>query len=124
VSSLRNVEIDDLLGRSPVPPDAALLREVVEGRRIMVTGAGGSIGSQLCRTIAQWNPATIVLFESSEFALYNIDRQLRQIAGCKIVPILGTVSSRESVEKAIRDHNVDTVYHCAAYKHVPLVEKN
>ncbi|OOC59776.1 polysaccharide biosynthesis protein [Brucella intermedia] len=124
VSSLRNVEIDDLLGRSPVPPDAALLREVVEGRRIMVTGAGGSIGSQLCRTIAQWNPASIVLFESSEFALYNIDRQLRQIAGCEIVPILGTVSSRECVEKAIRDHNVDTVYHCAAYKHVPLVEKN
>lgn len=124
VSSLRNVEIDDLLGRSPVPPDAALLREVVEGRRIMVTGAGGSIGSQLCRTIAQWNPTCIVLFESSEFALYNIDRQLRQIASCEIVPILGTVSNRDCVENAIRDHNVDTVYHCAAYKHVPLVEKN
>ena len=124
VSSLRNVEIDDLLGRSPVPPDAALLREVVEGRRIMVTGAGGSIGSQLCRTIAQWNPASIILFESSEFALYNIDRQLRQIAGCEIVPILGTVSNRDCVEKAIRENNVDTVYHCAAYKHVPLVEKN
>ncbi len=123
VSSLRNVEIDDLLGRSPVPPDAALLREVVEGRRIMVTGAGGSIGSQLCRTIAQWNPACIVLFESSEFALYNIDRQLKQIASFEIVPILGTVSSRDCVENAIRDHNVDTVYHCAAYKHVPLVEK-
>jgi FlaA1/EpsC-like NDP-sugar epimerase len=124
VSSLRNVEIDDLLGRSPVPPDAALLREVVEGRRIMVTGAGGSIGSQLCRTISQWNPACIVLFESSEFALYNIERQLRQIASCEIVPILGTVSNRDCVEKAIRDNNVDTVYHCAAYKHVPLVEKN
>src|SRR5690606_29569395 len=90
----------------------------------MVTGAGGSIGSQLCRTISQWNPACIVLFESSEFALYNIDRQLRQITNCEIVPILGSVRDRACVEKAIRDYNVDTVYHCAAYKHVPLVEKN
>ncbi|MBB5703444.1 FlaA1/EpsC-like NDP-sugar epimerase [Ochrobactrum daejeonense] len=124
VSSLRNVEIDDLLGRSPVPPDVALLNDVVQGRRIMVTGAGGSIGSQLCRTIAQWNPACILLFESSEFALYNIDRQLRQIASCEIVPILGSVRDRSCVEKALRDYNIDTVYHCAAYKHVPLVEKN
>ncbi len=124
VSSLRNVEIDDLLGRSPVPPDVTLLREVVEGRRIMVTGAGGSIGSQLCRTISQWNPSSIVLFESSEFALYNIDRQLRQIANCKIVPVLGSVREGATVESAIREFNVDTIYHCAAYKHVPLVEKN
>ncbi|WP_435656745.1 polysaccharide biosynthesis protein [Brucella pituitosa] len=124
VSALRNVEIDDLLGRSPVPPDVNLLREVVEGRRIMVTGAGGSIGSQLCRTIAQWNPSCIVLFESSEFALYQIERQLRQIAQCDVIPVLGTVAHQQCVEKAIRAHTVDTVYHCAAYKHVPLVEKN
>ncbi|MGW6778212.1 polysaccharide biosynthesis protein [Brucella pseudogrignonensis] len=124
VSALRNVEIDDLLGRSPVPPDVDLLREVVEGRRIMVTGAGGSIGSQLCRTIAQWNPSCIVLFESSEFALYQIERQLRQIAQCDVIPVLGTVANQQCVEKAIRIHAVDTVYHCAAYKHVPLVEQN
>ncbi|MFD1198848.1 polysaccharide biosynthesis protein [Brucella gallinifaecis] len=124
VSALRNVEIDDLLGRSPVPPDVNLLREVVEGRRIMVTGAGGSIGSQLCRTIVQWNPECIVLFESSEFALYQVERQLRQIAQCDIIPVLGTVASQQYVEKTIRAHSVDTVYHCAAYKHVPLVEKN
>src|SRR5690606_15274907 len=98
--------------------------EVVEGRRIMVTGAGGSIGSQLCRTIAQWNPASIVLFESSEFALSNIDRQLRQIAGCEIVPILGTVGSHECVEKAIRDHNVHTVYPCRGCSRLPRDEKN
>ncbi|OYR21860.1 nucleoside-diphosphate sugar epimerase/dehydratase [Brucella pseudogrignonensis] len=124
VSALRNVEIDDLLGRSPVPPDVDLLREVVDGRRIMVTGAGGSIGSQLCRTIAQWNPSCIVLFESSEFALYQIERQLRQIAQCDVIPVLGTVANQQCVEKAIRIHAVDTVYHCAAYKHVPLVEQN
>ncbi|MBO1026932.1 polysaccharide biosynthesis protein [Ochrobactrum sp. SD129] len=124
VSALRNVEIDDLLGRSPVPPDVDLLRVVVEGRRIMVTGAGGSIGSQLCRTIAQWNPSCIVLFESSEFALYQIERQLRQIAQCDVIPVLGTVANQQCVEKAIRIHAVDTVYHCAAYKHVPLVEQN
>ncbi|MBK0022459.1 polysaccharide biosynthesis protein [Brucella pseudogrignonensis] len=124
VSALRNVEIDDLLGRSPVPPDVDLLREVVEGRRIMVTGAGGSIGSQLCRTIAQWNPSCIVLFESSEFALYQIERQLRQIAQCDVIPVLGTVANQQCVEKAIRIHAADTVYHCAAYKHVPLVEQN
>ena len=124
VSALRNVEIDDLLGRSPVPPDVDLLREVVEGRRVMVTGAGGSIGSQLCRTIAQWNPSCIVLFESSEFALYQIERQLRQIAQCDVIPVLGTVANQQCVEKAIRIHAVDTVYHCAAYKHVPLVEQN
>lgn len=124
ISALRNVEIDDLLGRSPVPPDVDLLREVVEGRRIMVTGAGGSIGSQLCRTIAQWNPSCIVLFESSEFALYQIERQLRQIAQCDVIPVLGTVANQQCVEKAIRIHAVDTVYHCAAYKHVPLVEQN
>ncbi|URQ74235.1 MAG: polysaccharide biosynthesis protein [Candidatus Ochrobactrum gambitense] len=124
VSALRNIEIDDLLGRSPVPPDAELLREVVEGRRIMVTGAGGSIGSQLCRTIVQWNPECLVLFESSEFALYQIERQLRQLASCQIVPVLGSVRDRAYVEQALRDNRIDTVYHCAAYKHVPLVEKN
>jgi len=124
VSALRNIEIDDLLGRSPVPPDAELLREVVEGRRIMVTGAGGSIGSQLCRTIVQWNPECLVLFESSEFALYQIERQLRQIASCQIVPVLGSVRDRAYIEQALRNNHIDTVYHCAAYKHVPLVEKN
>jgi len=124
VSAIRNVEIDDLLGRFPVPPDVDLLREVVEERRIMVTGAGGSIGSHLCRTIAQWNPASIVLFESSEFALYEIERSLRQIATCPIIPVLGSVADQYCIEKAIRTHAVDTVYHCAAYKHVPLVEQN
>lgn len=124
VGALRNVEIDDLLGRSPVPPDMELLREVVEGHRIMVTGAGGSIGSELCRIIAQWNPELIVLYEASEFALYQIERELRKVADCSIVPVLGCVRDREYIEAALREYRIDTVYHCAAYKHVPLVEKN
>ncbi|MFC4626059.1 polysaccharide biosynthesis protein [Daeguia caeni] len=124
ISAIRNIEIDDLLGRSPVPPDTAMLREVVEGRRIMVTGAGGSIGSHLCHTIAAWNPACIVLFEVSEFALYQIDRQLRTFASCPIIPVLGSVQDQASLEAALRAHKIDTLYHCAAYKHVPLVEKN
>ncbi len=124
VSALRNVEIDDLLGRSPVPPDMGLLRAAVEGRRIMVTGAGGSIGAELCRTIAGCDPQCIVLFEIGEFALYEIDRRLRQIASCPVVPVLGSVCDRAAVEKAMRDNAVDTVYHCAAYKHVPLLERN
>jgi len=124
VGALRNVEIDDLLGRSPVPPETELLRDVVEGHRIMVTGAGGSIGSELCRIIAQWNPELIVLYESSEFALYQIERELRKVADCSIVPVLGCVRDGACVETALREHRIDTVYHCAAYKHVPLVEKN
>ncbi|MBB2970077.1 nucleoside-diphosphate sugar epimerase/dehydratase [Mesorhizobium sp. RMAD-H1] len=124
VSALRSIEIDDLLGRSPVPPDASLLRSMVEGKTIMVTGAGGSIGSQLCRTVAYWSPARIILFEMSEFALYQIDRTLREAANCEIVPVLGSVLDQELVERAIRQYGVDTVYHCAAYKHVPLVEAN
>jgi len=125
VSALRSIEIDDLLGRSPVPPDASLLRSMVEGKVIMVTGAGGSIGSQLCRTVAHWSPARVVLFEMSEFALYQIDRKLRdEAAGCEIVPVLGSALDQELVERTIRKYGVDTVYHCAAYKHVPLVEAN
>ncbi len=124
ISALRNIEIDDLLGRSPVPPDATLLRSVVEGRRIMVTGAGGSIGSQLCHIIAQWHPESIVLFELSEFALYQIDRQLREVASCPIIPVLGSVCDPVLLEKTLKDYHIDTLYHCAAYKHVPLVERN
>jgi FlaA1/EpsC-like NDP-sugar epimerase len=124
VSALRKIEIDDLLGRSPVPPDASLLREMVEGKAIMVTGAGGSIGSQLCRTLAHWSPARIVLFEMSEFALYQVDRKLRESARGEIVPVLGSVTDQGLVERTIRKYGVDTVYHCAAYKHVPLVENN
>lgn len=124
VGALRKIEIDDLLGRSPVPPDEAMLQSMIEGRSILVTGAGGSIGSELCRTIVNWKPRKLVLFEVSEFALYQLERKLKAITQCEIIPVLGSVIRQELVENVITDHGIDTIYHCAAYKHVPLVEEN
>lgn len=124
VGALRKIEIDDLLGRSPVPPDEAMLQSMIEGRSILVTGAGGSIGSELCRTIVNWKPRKLVLFEVSEFALYQLERKLKAITQCEIVPVLGSVIRQELVENVITEHGIDTIYHCAAYKHVPLVEEN
>lgn len=124
VGALRKIEIDDLLGRSPVPPDEKMLQSMIAGRSIMVTGAGGSIGSELCRTLVNWKPEKLVLFEVSEFALYQLERKLRAVAGCEIVPVLGSVTQQELLEHVMTDHRIDTIYHCAAYKHVPLVEAN
>lgn len=124
VSQLREIEIDDLLGRSSVPPDLDLVRETIAGRTIMVTGAGGSIGSELCRRIAQWHPLRIVLFEANEFALYKIDRELRSNYDIDVVPVLGSVTDAKRVEHAIGDHGVEALFHAAAHKHVPLVEAN
>ena len=89
----------------------------------MVTGAGGSIGSELCRQIVKHQPKMLVLFEMSEFALYSIDREL-QNAGVEVVPILGSVTHQIKLERILQQHAVQTVYHAAAYKHVPLVEAN
>lgn len=124
VGALRNVAIDDLLGRSPVPPEEAMLHSMIEGRSIMVTGAGGSIGSELCRTIVNWNPSKLILFEVSEFALYQLERKLKDVAHCEIIPVLGSVGQQQLLVNVINSYNVDTIYHCAAYKHVPLVEMN
>ncbi|KQN74817.1 nucleoside-diphosphate sugar epimerase/dehydratase [Devosia sp. Leaf64] len=124
VSQIRDIEIDELLGRSTVPADRALVREIIEGRTIMVTGAGGSIGSELCRLIAQWSPQRLVLFESNEFALYRIDRELTAAYDHAIVPILGSVVDRRRLESAIDAFGVQVLFHAAAYKHVPLVEAN
>lgn len=124
VGALRNVAIDDLLGRSPVPPDEDLLQAMIEGRSILVTGAGGSIGSELCRIIIDWKPSRLVLLEISEFALYQLERQLKDISHCEIISVLGSVMRQELIENTICNNRVDTIYHCAAYKHVPLVEAN
>jgi len=124
VSQIRDIEIDELLGRSTVPADRTLVRDMIEGRTIMVTGAGGSIGSELCRLIAQWSPQRLVLFESNEFALYQIDRELTASHDHAVVPILGSVVDRRSLETAIDAFGVQVLFHAAAYKHVPLVEAN
>ena len=123
VNQIREIDIDDLLGRSTVPPDPDLIRHMVAGRTIMVTGAGGSIGSELCKLIAKWSPARLVLFEANEFALYQLERALDLPRG-EIVPVLGTITHPEVVGRTLQRHGVDVVFHTAAYKHVPLVEAN
>ena len=124
VSQIREIEIDDLLGRSAVPPRTDLISSMVFGRTIMITGAGGSIGSELCRTIAQWQPQRIVLFESNEFALYKIDRELTEGGAAVVVPVLGSVTNEQLVARTISQYRVEVLFHAAAHKHVPLVEAN
>lgn len=124
VNQIREIDIDELLGRSSVPADAGLLRTMIEGKNILVTGAGGSIGSELCRLIVRWAPAKLVLYEANEFALYRIDRELSRKASCPIVPVLASVTDEASVARAIGDNEVEVIFHAAAHKHVPLVEAN
>ncbi|WP_075316421.1 polysaccharide biosynthesis protein [Acinetobacter haemolyticus] len=124
VSDIQEVDIIDLLGRDPVPPIAHLLVKNIQDKVVMVTGAGGSIGSELCRQIIKNQPKLLVLYELTEFALYDIDKELRRTAICEIVPILGTVQDQQKLERIIEQYHVQTVYHAAAYKHVPLVECN
>ncbi len=124
--SLREVDIGDLLGRESVPPIKALLHANICDKVVMVTGAGGSIGSELCKQIIENNPRCLVLFERSEFNIYNIEKALlkRQKKACRIIPIIGSVTDRVRLEQVCEAFEVQTIYHTAAYKHVPLVEQN
>lgn len=129
IEHIRDVDIEDLLGRDPVKPNPELLRACLAGKVVMVTGAGGSIGSELCRQIIQQSPRRIVLFELNEYSLYRLESELRHIAEKKslnveIIPLLGSVQKEHRVETVMRTFGVQTVYHAAAYKHVPLVEHN
>lgn len=129
INDIRDLEIEDLLGRDPVQPDNAQVATSLYKRVVMVTGAGGSIGSELCRQIIQHRPSKLVLFEQSEFSLYAIERELQAInqieaLGVEIHPLLGSVTHRRRCETAMRSFGIETVYHAAAYKHVPLVEHN
>lgn len=129
VDELREVEIEDLLARDPVPPDPELLHLQVRSKTVLVTGAGGSIGSELARQVHSLGARKLLLLDSCEYALYEIDRQLRHAetitqSGCVVVPILGNVCDERHLRALFSEHAVDTVYHSAAYKHVPLVEAN
>jgi FlaA1/EpsC-like NDP-sugar epimerase len=126
-SDLRDLDIDDLLGREPVPPNHILLGKNVIGKVVMVTGAGGSIGSELCRQIVGIGPAVLLLIEQSEFALYEIHQQLEQRANngaIRLLPLLASVQDEKRLNEIMAAWKPHTVYHAAAYKHVPLVEHN
>jgi FlaA1/EpsC-like NDP-sugar epimerase len=123
VQDIREVDIADLLGRESVPPDENLLRKNIDGRVVMVTGAGGSIGSELCRQIAMLNPKLLILYEQSEFNLYNLDRELSR-RELNFVSVLGSVYDENYITEQCRTLGVETIFHAAAYKHVPLVESN
>ena len=126
-SDLRELDIDDLLGRDAVPPDQELLAKNIKNKVVLVTGAGGSIGSELCRQILDVGPKKLLLVELSEFALYQIHGELSAKArgkGVELIPLLASVQDVRRVSELMRTWQPDTVYHAAAYKHVPLVEHN
>jgi FlaA1/EpsC-like NDP-sugar epimerase len=123
IDALQEVAIEDILGRNPVSPDFALLGNLLEDKVVLVSGAGGSIGSELCREIVKLKPRKIVLFELSEYALYALERELR-VDAIEVVPVLGTVLDSQLLRRVLQRENVQLVYHAAAYKHVPLVEAN
>jgi len=123
VSALRNVELDDLLGRDPVKLDDAGLHGLLGGKRVLVTGAGGSIGSELCRQIARFAPRELVLFEISEFALYSIEQEFRdRFPELPVAAVIGDAKSQARVGEVFARHAPQVVFHAAAYKHVPLME--
>lgn len=131
VDEIREIDIEDLLGRDIVPPNPELLGACITDQSVMVTGAGGSIGSELCRQIIAINPSRLVLLDSFEFGLYKLEAELvEKLQGIEggdsieIVSLLGSVGNRLQMENAIKSFEVDTVYHVAAYKQVPMVEKN
>ncbi len=129
VDSIQDVDVEDLLGRDPVPPVPELLDACIRGKAVMVTGAGGSIGSELCRQIAQLGPSRLILLEISEIALYNIEKQLRALKETEslefeLIPLLGSAHHKPRVRSVMASYGVHTVYHAAAYKHVPIVEHN
>jgi UDP-N-acetylglucosamine 4,6-dehydratase len=131
VSDVRPIDVNDLLRRDPVEPLSDLIKEAVDGQTILITGAGGSIGSEICRQIVRVRPAKLVLLDHSEFALYSIEQQLLELLRDRapnerpaVVPIVGSMLNELLVRDIIRIHGVETIYHAAAYKHVPLLEHN
>ena len=131
VSSMRKVDILDVLDRQTVEPDVLLLQKNISGKCVLVTGAGGSIGSELCRQVIKNQPKCLVLYELSEFALYSIHQELTikqantpAYKDIKIVAVIGNVTNESNLLRILKLHNIQTVYHAAAYKHVPMVEHN
>jgi len=129
IEEVREVQIEELLGRDAVPPMSSLMTKCITSKIVLVTGAGGSIGSELCRQIIQRQPKAIVLLELNEYCLYKIEQDLKGLlnkesSSIPIHALLGSVTNRDRIAKLIKHFSVDTIYHAAAYKHVPIVEQN
>jgi FlaA1/EpsC-like NDP-sugar epimerase len=129
VNQIQDIELDELLGREPVPPHPELMDRCITDKVVLVTGAGGSIGSELCRQILRSRPKELLLLDSSEFVLYKIERELHDLAekldiNIELIALLGSVQDQRRLESVYRAFSVQTVYHAAAYKHVPMVEYN
>lgn len=129
LDQLRDITVEDLLGREPVAPIPGLLEKCVRGKRVLVTGGGGSIGSELCRQMLELSPIELHVFDHSEYALYAIESELRSIAAARQASTrmefhLGSVCDRNRIDRLFASARFDTVYHAAAYKHVPMVERN
>jgi FlaA1/EpsC-like NDP-sugar epimerase len=125
IDSIKHVGVTDILGRVPVVPKQKLLERNIKGKNILITGAGGSIGSELSRQIMSLSPRKIVLLDNSEFNLYTIHQELSSmLKSVEIIPCLCTVTNYYQLKKIIEEHNINTIYHAAAYKHVPMVEMN
>ena len=129
IDQLLDIDLADLLGREVVPPDPQLIAQCIEDKTVMVTGAGGSIGLELCQQIIRCQPRELILFDISEYALYQAEKELRQQIAfqqldCQVVSLLGTVQDEQQLTEIFKTFAVDTVYHAAAYKHVSMVENN
>lgn len=127
-SDIRAVEIEDLLGRDPIPAKPKLLSQCIYNKVVMVTGAGGSIGSELCRQVIHQNPRVLILYDLNEYALYMIEQEILSLIKrneqTKLITVLGSVLNEKKLKKLIKINEVDTIYHAAAYKHVPMVQHN
>ena len=124
LEQIKFVEVDDILGREVVLPKKELLRKNIQNGNILITGAGGSIGAELSRQIKELQPSLIVLLDNSEYNLYTIHHELTITNGVNVVPVLSTVTNYNQVHNVIKKYKIDTIYHAAAYKHVPMVELN
>ena len=131
VSEVRDLSVDEILGRVAVDPDQSLMQHDIVGNAVLVTGAGGSIGSELCRQIILNRPSVLILLEQTEFTLYQVYEELKEYLAkvsdqrrCELVMMLGSVTDTAKISSILQAYNVTTIYHAAAYKHVPIVEEN
>ncbi|MBT5859161.1 MAG: polysaccharide biosynthesis protein [Flavobacteriales bacterium] len=125
LESIKHVQVEDILGRDPVKPKDSLLKKNIKGKNVLVTGAGGSIGSELCRQIIELSPSKIFLVENSEFNLYSIHKELlKSKKRIEVIPKLSTVTNFHQMNKIVLENSINTIFHAAAYKHVPMVEMN